>query len=88
MVVVMTTKDEVVLPPKVQEKIKGYLGQLQQMQAQVNQYFQGVVDSMGLEGQWDLDAKRMTAVNRAQPVEDTPPNGVSAEIPDRAELGV
>lgn len=64
----MTTDNEVVLPQKAQDRLKGYIAQRQQMQAGINQYFLGVMDSLGLEGQWDLDPDRMVAVKIEQPV--------------------
>ncbi len=63
----MSSENEVVLPPKVQERLRAYMAQLQQMQAGVNQYFQGICDSLGLEGEWSLDIARMMAVKQAVP---------------------
>ena len=61
---------EVTLPEPTQKQLKSFIDQTEQqiltiksqMRAQANLYLQGVLNGMGLEGQWNLDAARMVLV--------------------------
>lgn len=63
----MISGNEVVLPPKAQERLRAFLAQMQQAQAGAAQYFQGVIEGMGMEGEWTLDTARMVAVRTDVP---------------------
>lgn len=52
---------EVKLPKTVQPRLEGYIAQVEIAKGNLGRYLQGICDSLGLEGQWDLDAKRMMA---------------------------
>ena len=43
------------LPPKVLSRLQALLAQKNIADAQFNAYMQGVFDSMGLDGDWNLD---------------------------------
>ena len=57
--------NEAELSPRVKARLRETFAQISQLQTNATQYYKGVIDGMGLDGQWTLDAERMMAVKQS-----------------------
>jgi len=57
-----TQPTEVAVPVGAQPKLQQFLAMRQQAESQLTTYMQGVMDTLGLDGIWNLDVQRMVIV--------------------------
>ena len=60
--------EEIQLPEKIKVALGNLLAQRQNLENQIGLYCQGIIDGMGLEGNWNLDTDKwvLTKVSEAE----------------------
>ena len=70
--------DEIQVPEKIKVALSNLLAQRQNLESQISLYGQGIMDGMGLEGNWNLDTQKWVLTKILAPSE------VEGETPEEA----